>query len=191
MEYREISVADDEAELVQNCLAGDASGLRSFVERFQGMIFGLCVRMVGHRHDAEDLTQEALVRALRNLRQWNPAKPLKPWLLTIAANRCRTLLASRPRRQPTADPARLADSSPPETDAELAEELQLAVAQLREEYRLCFVLHYQNGLSLDEVAEATGCATGTVKTWLFRARRELAEHLQRRGIVPQVQHELP
>lgn len=183
-------MVDDEAELVQSCLAGDSTGLRAFVERFQGMIFGLCVRMVGHRHDAEDLTQEALVRALRNLRQWDSTKPLKPWLLTIAANRCRTLLAARPRRQPAGDPAKLADASPPETDSDLAEELQLAVAQLREEYRLCFVLHYQNGMNLDEVAEIAGCAKGTVKTWLFRARRELAERLQRRGIAPQVQHEL-
>lgn len=182
-------MVDDEAELVQSCLAGDEAGLRSFVERFQGMIFGLCVRMVGHRHDAEDLAQESLLRALRNLRQWDPTKPLRPWLLTIAANRCRTLLSTRPRRAAAPVLADIVDVSPPAANTDLAEELQLALAHLREEYRLCFVLHYQNGMSLQEIGVIAGCPASTVKTWLFRARRELAEFLQRRGVVPQMQHD--
>ncbi|MGH7200444.1 MAG: RNA polymerase sigma factor, partial [Planctomycetaceae bacterium] len=72
----------------------------------------------------------------------------------------------------------------------LAEELEQALAQLREEYRTCFVLFHQQELSCAEIGEILDCPQGTVKTWLYRARRELAEILQRRGIGPGARHEL-
>ncbi|MBI3863613.1 MAG: RNA polymerase sigma factor [Planctomycetia bacterium] len=186
----EVSVSDD-GQLVRGCLAGNADSLREFVQRFQAAVFGLCFRMLSHREDAEDVSQEVFLRALRNLSQWDSARPLAPWLLTIAVNRCRTCLAQRVRRalpaefaEMVADPA----ARPPRLD--LAEELQLAVDRLREEYRLCFVLYHVNELSLVEIAEITGSPPGTIKTWLRRARQELADHLQRRSIVPQVSYDL-
>ncbi|MBS0264606.1 MAG: RNA polymerase sigma factor, partial [Planctomycetes bacterium] len=69
-------------------------------------------------------------------------------------------------------------------------ELQLALDRLRAEYRLCFVLFHLNELSLIEISEITGHPAGTIKTWLRRARLELADHLQRRAVVPMVNYEL-
>jgi len=89
----------DDRNLVRGCLAGEDDALSAFVSRYQSAVFGLCYRMVAHRHDAEDITQEVFLRAFRNLRQWDPTRPLVPWLLTIAANRCRTWLANRTRRE--------------------------------------------------------------------------------------------
>lgn len=181
----------DDAELVRRCLAGNADALCAFVQRFQSAVFGLCFRMLAHREDAEDVAQEVFLRAFRSLKQWDAARPLSPWLLAIAVNRCRTWLSSRVRRAlPSEFAENVADSAagPPRID--LAEELQLALERLREEYRLCFVLHHVNELNLAEIAEVTGSPVGTVKTWLRRARLELADHLQRRSIVPQVNHEL-
>jgi RNA polymerase sigma-70 factor (ECF subfamily) len=181
----------EDAELVRRCLAGNADALCAFVQRFQSSVFGLCFRMLAHREDAEDVAQEVFLRAFRSLNQWDATRPMAPWLLAIAVNRCRTWLSNRARRAlPAEFAADVADPAggPPRFD--LAEELQLALDRLREEYRLCFVLHHVNELNLAEIADVTGCPVGTIKTWLRRARLELADHLQRRSIVPQVNHEL-
>lgn len=186
----EVFVSDD-GTLVRGCLAGHAESLHAFVQRFQSAVFGLCFRMLSHREDAEDVSQEVFLRAFRNLSQWDPARPLAPWLLTIAANRCRTWLSQRARRDLPAEFAEMvADptAGPPRLD--LAEELQLALDRLREEYRLCFVLYHLNEMSLAEIAAITGSPPGTIKTWLRRARQELSDHLQRRSIVPQVSYDV-
>jgi RNA polymerase sigma-70 factor (ECF subfamily) len=179
-----------DAVLVERSLRGDEEGVRRLVDRHQGVVFGLCLRMLGHREDAEDVAQEVLLRMIRNLDRWDRRRPFRPWLLTIAANRCRTALGHRKGR-PT--PSEFIDSvpAPPPTAEDLPEEIQLALGQLREEYRSCVVLFYQEELSLIEVAEILGCPTGTVKTWLHRARRELAELLQKRGVVPYSCHAIP
>lgn len=184
-------MADDEADLVRGCLAGDDLALRAFVERFQVAVFGLCVRMLGHRQDAEDVAQEVYVRAFRNLHRWDSNRPIRPWILAIAANRCRTRLSQRAREAIAVENVDGIDRySGSAARAELGEELQIALEKLREEYRLCFILFHLNELSLAEISDIVGCPEGTVKTWLFRARRELAEHLQRRGFVKAHDHEL-
>lgn len=178
-----MSVDVSEVELVQGCLAGKVACQRQFVERFEGMIFGLCLRMLGRRHDAEDVAQETFLRAFRNLHRWDRERPLRPWLLTIAANRCRTHLEERGRRPTPTDLQ--ADWLPERRRADGrddAEEIQQALATLRPEYQQCFVLFYQQELSVQEVAEVLDCPEGTVKTWLHRARKEMAEYLRKRGI---------
>jgi len=181
----------DDGELVRGCLAGDEKSLCEFVRRFQTAVFGLCFRMLSHREDAEDVAQESFLRAFRNLHRWDAARPLLPWLLTIAANRCRSWLARRVERGLPADFAdEIPDRRSRQTRLDLAEELQLGLEMLREEYRACFVLFHFNELTLSEIASVTGHAEGTIKTWLHRARKELAEYLQRRAVVPSISHEL-
>ncbi|MDB5385104.1 MAG: polymerase, sigma-24 subunit, subfamily [Planctomycetaceae bacterium] len=171
-----------EVQLVERCLAGDSSGARSFVEMFQGTIFGLCYRMVGHRQDAEDLTQEVFTRAFRSLSGWDRIRPLKPWLLMIAANCCRTALSKR-ARLPECNEFADDVAARPEIvrDTEFAEAVQRALATLREDHRACFILFYEQELSVNEVAETLGCPEGTIKTWLHRARKDVAELLKRQG----------
>lgn len=178
------------SELVERCLAGDEAAVRKFVHRFERVVFALCLRMLRHHQDAEDAAQEALVRIIGNLHRWDQSRPLLPWMTAIAANRCRTVLAGRSRR-PTPSPA------VPETPAaeqagrrELQEELQRAVDQLREEYRNVFELFYLQELSIAEISQLAGVPEGTVKTWLHRARGELAEILTRRGLAAERRHEV-
>ena len=183
--------AVDDRELVERCLTGDRDGLRTFVEQFQGWVFALCFRQLGHRQDAEDVAQESLARAVRHLAQWDGIRPLKPWILTIAVNRCRTHQSRKNTRARTIDAE--IDLPAPSTrlgEFDLAEELQLALQQLREEYRTCFLLFHQQELSLQEVAQIMQCPDGTIKTWLHRARRELAGLLRARGVVTEEGHEL-
>jgi len=160
------------------------------VERFRAQVFGLCYRMLGHRQDAEDVTQESFVRALRSLKSWDQEREFLPWLLAIAGNRCRTLLSTRSRRpRPTALVDHLSDRSHQQAGGEnLAEEVQLALARIREEYRQAFLLFHQHQMSYAEIGAAMACPLGTVKTWVHRARRELIEQLSQRGVLQEPRH---
>jgi RNA polymerase sigma-70 factor (ECF subfamily) len=176
----------DDPALVEALRAGDQQAPRLLIERFQGVVFGLCYRMLNHRQDAEDVAQETFVRALRSMARFDPARPIRPWLLEIAANRCRTALARRTRRPvvTVAEPAEeLSDPRAGLADPDdLAGELERALRGLRPEYRLVFLLFHEQNLSYDEIARAVARPVGTVKTWLHRARAELADDLSRRGV---------
>lgn len=174
----------DDATLVRRCLRGESEAIRLLVDRFQAEVFGLCVRLLHHRHDAEDVAQEVFLRAFRGLKGWDPARPLRPWLMSIAVNRCRTWLSQRGRRPEPVDylqetlPGRAEDDS-----AELLAEIQTAVASLRTEYRTVFTLFHEQGQPYEDIGQALGRPVGTVKTWLHRARLEVLDHLRRRGMV--------
>jgi RNA polymerase sigma-70 factor, ECF subfamily len=184
-------VVDGEIKMVEGCLSGNEISVRTLVEHFQGAVFGLCFRMLGHREDAEDVSQDVFVRVFKSLHRWDRVRPLKPWILTIAANRCRTALEKRSRRPACSEfpPDATADTRNVKA-TDVGEELQLALDGLREDYRACFVLFYQQELSCAEVGEVLKCPVGTVKTWLHRARQQLADHLQRRGVSPEDANEL-
>ena len=176
---------DDDAILVRACLRGEDEAIHRLVQRFQGEVFGLCVRLLNHRHDAEDVTQEVFLRVFRSLRGWDRRRPLKPWIMGIAVNRCRTWLSQRGRRPELVDylqdtlPGPAADDS-----SELLQEIQAALAELRLEYRTVFVLFHEHGQPYEDIARAMDRPVGTIKTWLHRARLEMLERLRRRGMVP-------
>jgi RNA polymerase sigma-70 factor (ECF subfamily) len=180
--------ADD--ELVGRCLRGRPDAFRELVDRFQGEVYGLCARLLGHRQDAEDVTQEVFLRVARSLGRWDRSRPLRPWVMTIAVNRCRTWVGKRRTRPDTADflhdlPARPDDSAP----GELVEAVRGAVDALRDDYRLVFVLFHEHGQSYEEIATAVGRPVGTVKTWLHRARLQLLADLRDRGLVDEPEHQ--
>ncbi len=176
-----MSGSDELLELVARCLSGDMAAVRLFVERFQQLIFGLCLQMLRHRQDAEDVTQEAVVRAVRHLSHWDQSRPIEPWLLAIAGNRCRTALERRSRRP------RVVEELPEvavngHVTSGMGEEVQRAVDGLRDDYRQCFTLFYVEQMSVQAIADLMHVPSGTIKTWLHRARKELAEELTRRGV---------
>jgi RNA polymerase sigma factor (sigma-70 family) len=178
-------VSADEASLVRRCLKGDGASIRALVERFQAEVFGLCCRLMGHRHDAEDVTQEVFLRVFRSLKGWDPSRPLKPWIMGIAVNRCRTWMAQRARRPELVDYLQDSVAGPAADDsAELLREIQDALAELRLEYRTVFVLFHEQGQPYEEIAQALDRPVGTIKTWLHRARLEILQRLRSRGMVP-------
>lgn len=174
----------EEATLVRRCLRGDAQAVRQLVDEYQGAVYGLCVRLLAHRQDAEDVTQEVFLRIFRSLRRWDSSRPLKPWIMGIAVNRCRTWLSQRARRPELVDYLQDTVASPAADDSvELLQEIQAALADLRREFREVFVLYHEHGQSYEEIAQALDCPIGTVKTWLHRARLEVLDRLQQRGMV--------
>lgn len=183
-------MADQLRELVGRCLAGQQDAMHALVQRYQSQVFGLCYRMLTNREDAEDATQETFIRVFKCLERWDSTRDFEPWLLAIAGNRCRTMLARRSKR-PMSTPLvdHLPDRAPDMQAAQnLAEEVSLALNDLRDEYRQAFLLFHEQELSYAEIGAALDCPVGTVKTWVHRARRELIERLARREVVSEVRH---
>lgn len=185
-------MSTEDAALVRRCLRGDPQAIRTLVDRFQPDVFGLCVRLLAHRHDAEDITQEVFLRIFRSMRRWDSSRPLKPWIMGIAVNRCRTWMSQRVRRPETVEHIQEIATAPASDDsAELLREIHSALSELRPEYREVFVLFHEQGLPYEDIGEALDRPVGTIKTWLHRARMEVLDRLRRRGMVSEVEHELP
>lgn len=176
--------ARDDRGIVEAIRSGHPQAPTWFVLAHQAIVYRLCLRMMRHQQDAEDVVQETFVRALRAIDQFDLDRPVVPWLLGIAANRCRTALAQRARRPPAVDPAIEApDPRPGLADSDdLLAEIDRALERLRPEYRLVFTMFHVGGMLYEEIAAAIGRPVGTVKTWLRRARCQLAEDLARRGV---------
>ena len=182
----------DEALLVARCLKGDGLAVQSLIERFQPDVFALCVRLLQHRQDAEDVSQEVFLRVFRSLHRWDRDRPLKPWIIGIAINRCRTWITQRKRRPELVDYlGETAESQPGDDSEELVREIQTALTNLRPDYRLVFVLFHEQGMAYEEIAGQLARPVGTIKTWLHRARLEVLECLRQRGMISEVDHELP
>lgn len=176
--------------LVRRYLGNDASAFTTLMRRYQDRVFRLCFHMLRHREDAEDATQETFTRMARHLDHWDEQRPLEPWLMTIAGNRCRTLLARRKQLHPLSEghePASLAHVQQQDANT-LEEEMRLALGELREEHRQAFLLFHQQQLSYAEIAEQLACPVGTVKTWVHRARTHIIRRLRERDALAEHRH---
>jgi RNA polymerase sigma-70 factor (ECF subfamily) len=178
-------VSADDVTLVRRCLRNDAEAVRQLVGRFQAEVYGLCVKLLNHRHDAEDVTQEVFLRVFRSLDGWDSSRPLRPWIMGIAVNRCRTWLSQRARRPELVPYLQDTLVGPVADDStEVLREIHAALGELRLEYRTVFALFHEHGQNYEEIAQALSRPVGTIKTWLHRARLEILGRLRQRGMVP-------
>jgi RNA polymerase sigma-70 factor (ECF subfamily) len=186
-----------DADLVSLALGGRQDAYRDLVDRHSRAVFNLIARMVRDAGVAEELAQDAFVKAFAALRHFDPTFKFSNWILRIAHNvaidhlrrlklptvsvdvdtpghQLRDQLVDE--REPT--PFDLAEG------ADLARDLELAVAQLRPDYGRLIVLRYQEDLAYEEIAEILDLPLGTVKSHLHRARQELARLMTRAGWGP-------
>lgn len=175
-------------------LAGNQSALAVLVGRHHAPLLSYLYRLVGgDRPLAEDLVQETLLRVLRQ-RTYQANRPFKPWLYTIATNLSRDHFKSAAVRQSQGGPndeealLRLRDpGASPEMRtlaAEQSSEVRLALAHLREEYRLVILLRFYQGFTMREIAETLRIPVGTVKSRLSMGVHRLRSMLtpQERGV---------
>ena len=174
--------------LVTRAQGGDLTAFNALVLRFQDAVYSLTLRMLGDPASAEDVTQDAFIRAWQRFETFRGGS-FRSWLFTIAANRARDELRRRGRRPSTSldeardDPNR-ADLDPPDAgptahdlveQAELRRALEAALRTLPDDWREIVVLADVQGLDYAEVAAVVGIPVGTVKSRLSRARGRLRE----------------
>ena len=176
---------ESNALLARRFRQNDERAFSKLVGRHHSLVFRVCLRILGHRQDAEDATQETFSRVARYLHRWDSRRPLEPWLVAIAGNRCRTLLASKRVFQSltsTFEPISL-DAQQQRAAESLREELNLALQQLPVCQREAFRLFHEQSFSYAEIAQQLNCPLGTVKTWVHRARANIIAHLREREVV--------
>ena len=183
---RRFAEAND-GEIVQTVLQGDAAAYEEILRRYQGDVQRLSYYLVKNREDAEDLTQEIFVKVYRNLPRYDPARPFRSWLLTIATRECLSFLRKRRWRRKLMGRLRIWGSrdfkepehSPAVWDREhTRRRLAEAVEQLPDRARLVFILRYFHEWETKFIAEILGVSEVTVRRQCQIARRKLSERLK-------------
>ncbi|HWK74106.1 MAG TPA: RNA polymerase sigma factor RpoE [Povalibacter sp.] len=183
---------DNDQQLVQRVQKGDKSAFDLLVLKYQHRVLKLVSRFVNDAAEAEDVAQEAFLKAYRALPAFRGDSAFYTWLYRIAINTAKNALVSN-RRRPVdfdldlQDPdqyerqARLKEVDTPE-GVLLTEEIRLvvekALEQLPEDLRTAIVLRELEGLSYEEIAEAMDCPVGTVRSRIFRAREAIDKKLK-------------
>jgi RNA polymerase sigma factor (sigma-70 family) len=176
---------------VQAVLAGHPDAYALIVKRFQSSVMTVAMMLMRDRQAAEELTQDAFVRAHRSLSSFDQSRPMKPWLMKIVyrlaqdAGRHR---ATEGRQQRWAEQQfRQVVHGPGPLEHLIADErarsLWQALEVLPMAERTAAILYYREGLSVEQVAQATEVSPGTVKTLLFRARGHLRTVLNQPAIL--------
>lgn len=164
----------NERDVIRRAQRGDRFAFEQLVERHSPRLYTLAVRMLGSHADADDALQETLIRAWTALPKFRGEAQLSTWLYRIALNAVNDV---RTRARPGAELPEIAETRDRFADAELGHELQAALAALDDDFRAAVVLSDVLGASYAEIAELTDVAEGTVKSRIFRGRRELARLL--------------
>jgi len=174
----------DESFLIARARRGDPGAFEEIVRLYQRRVYGVALRIVRAHDVADDVTQEAFLRAWRSLDRFELGRPFGPWVCRIAANLAVNHVRS-PRAREEGLPEGHAEtraSAPGPLgallDAEGASVLEAAMGQLPQEQRAVLVLRVVEELSYAEIAETLGISPGTVMSRLFRARERLAEALR-------------
>lgn len=176
---------ENEQSLIRRAKQGDTDAFESLVNRHAQYVFNLALRVVKNPEEAEDMTQEAFLKAWRGLSNFREESKFNTWLYRIVTNVCynrmpkvKRELAALPIDEFAQD---LSDSQAPVDLAYLSTELgatiHQAIAELPESYSLLISLRHLQGMNYNEIAEVTGMPLGTVKTGIFRARKLLRESL--------------
>ena len=188
---RSLSEVDD-SELARLAELGREPAFRELLIRYERPIFSLIYRMVRDRELAEDLAQETFVRAFNAIASYNSSYKFNSWIFKIASNH--TINYLRKGKLDTVSIFGTSDGGLGDRELqiksktenphefterrELGGRIEVAIGELREEYRMAILLYHVEGYSYEEIADIMDIPLGTAKTYLFRARKELKKHLE-------------
>src|SRR5438128_1025579 len=181
-----------ETELVIRARKGDLKAYDELVKRYQERIYATIYHMTSNHEDANDLAQEAFVKAFHALKSFKGGSSFYTWVYRIAVNKTINFLKQRKNKAQLSlddldfnaehdpDLVALISDKTPRRDvslAELQEKLNTAMQKLSEPHRLVVTLHDVQGLSHEEIAKIMECNIGTVRSRLFYARQQLQAYL--------------
>ncbi len=182
----------EEAELVRRARHGDLGAYDDLVRRYQERIYATIYHMTSNHEDANDLAQEAFIKAFQALRSFKGGSSFYTWVYRIAVNKTINFLKQRKNKAQLSlddldfnaehdpDLVALISEKTPRREAnlsELQEKLNAAMQRLSEPHRLVVTLHDVQGLSHEEIADIMDCNIGTVRSRLFYARQQLQAYL--------------
>jgi RNA polymerase sigma-70 factor (ECF subfamily) len=180
---------ESDADILRQVQDGDLRQFALLVDRYKDRALTLALRLVRNREEAEELVQDAFVRAYRNLRSFRGDSAFRTWFYRILYNVCMTSVRRRAKREPILylDGQPEMYESVPDTgmttaldqleEKEIAGILSDELGKLPDKYRTALTLFYTEEMSYEEVGEIAGLPVGTVKSHLFRARTLLREKL--------------
>ena len=177
---------------IKQVIKGDQNAFSEIVELYKDKVFHICFRILGNRHEAEDIAQEAFIRAYINIESFNQTRKFSTWLYRIATNLCiDRIRKKKPDYYLDAEVSGTdgltmysqiaADVALPEEELEkleLRDIVQQEILKLPQKYRTVIVLKYIEELSLNEISEALDLPLGTVKTRMHRGREALRKQLR-------------
>lgn len=184
--------ATEEMELVKRARQGDMAAYDDLVRRYQERIYATIYHMTSNHEDANDLAQEAFIKAFQALKSFKGGSSFYTWVYRIAVNKTINFLKQRKNRAQLSlndldfnaehdpDLVALISDKTPRRDinlSELQEKLNAAMQKLSEHHRLVVTLHDVQGLSHEEIAAIMDCNIGTVRSRLFYARQQLQAYL--------------
>jgi RNA polymerase sigma-70 factor (ECF subfamily) len=185
-------VEQSDLELVRRAQRGERGAFDLLVLRYQHKVVKLVARLLRDPTEAEDVAQEAFIKAYRALGSFRGDSAFYTWLYRIAVNTARNTMASRQRRpidyeadlsetEQSAVESRMRHTDTPEATVlsdEIHETVNRAVAELPEDLRTAIILREVEGLSYEEIAAAMDCPVGTVRSRIFRAREAIDRDLK-------------
>ena len=176
---------------IKEVLNGDQNAFAEIVEIYQDKLYRVCFRMLGNKHEAEDIAQEAFVRAFVNIHTFDSNRKFSTWLYRIGTNLCiDRIRKKKPDYYLDADIAgtdglnmysQIASTTElPEEEVlkmEMQERVQYEITRLPDKYRAVIILKYMEDLPLQEISEILDMPLGTVKTRIHRGREALRKQL--------------
>ena len=169
---------EDEAGIIQQSLDGNPEAFGALVTQYQHVMYTVALRMLGNADDAKDVTQDAFVKAYRQLASFDRQYRFFSWMYRIVINECFNAIRSRRPQEPL--DLELAGRGNPFDSAVAAERhqhIEAALQRLTPEYRAVVVLRHFGGQSYDEIAAALDIPEKTVKSRLYSARQLLGDML--------------
>jgi len=181
------SVCQEEITAMRRCRRGSPEAFEVFVNRYMKNAYFIALGLVGNREDAMDLSQEAFIRAYRNIKHLKPDRKFFPWFYQILKNLCISHLRKRRYRQTSSldaencpEPTATTDCFSPEVVAErneLKDKVWQAIGKLDNKHREVIILRHFQNMSYEQIAEALYCNKGTITSRLYYARKRLEELL--------------
>ena len=189
---------EQELAVIRRVQRGDANAFEYLVAAYEKNVYNLALRMTGNPEDAEDMAQEAFLKAYSSLDSFRGDSKFSVWLYRIVSNVCLDFLRKQKKRQSFS--LSMEDDDGEEGELELPDlrrlpedelekkltrdAVQRGLAQLPEDARQILLLREIHGLSYEEIGEALGLEPGTVKSRIFRARKKLCAFLLADGNIP-------